>query len=359
MKYTILLEARIKPVHPEVLRREICKILKNNHYDIEEIYVERVDIKDNPWNICELTVPCDKMIPYIYIDNAKEGRRLMSDEKTKSELIKMGKKLGWEPRDSEYGLSFAANYAPKVEIDRNKPLYHVTNEDNAKKILKNGIKPKSMAKYATPRVYVFRDLNDAKEYVKNSCDRTLQGASSFAEIGDYKPVKPFIYILEIDPSKFGANYYNDLEISYYNSAIWTYSHIPANAIKIHSRHFIALPIFIEGISKKDQSKVFKRAFSKLRYKDDGGRKFEKNEYKGYIINRFYLIDPWIRGGQVSKHEQKLIIDKISRIVEKIKDKFSVIIITSDHNIISAYNIINNYIKYLKGSVIWDPSLKSF
>ena len=134
MKHIILLEARIKPVNPEILRKKIYEILKNNNYDIEKISVERLDTNENIWHMSRLTIPFDKMVPYICISFVGgHGAKLRSDEKTKSKLIEMGKKLGWEPKEDEEDLCFAANYTPKVKIDRNKPLYHVTNEDNAKK----------------------------------------------------------------------------------------------------------------------------------------------------------------------------------------------------------------------------------
>lgn len=115
----------------------------------------------------------------------------------------------------------------KYQGDSEKPvvdtkLYHVTTQEKANKILKNGLHPRTQSdRFTYPdRVYLFTRYDEKlfREYIKRSKKKSIVGK---------------IAILEIDNSDFKAKCYWDPKYGYDidSKAVFTYSNIGPDKIK--------------------------------------------------------------------------------------------------------------------------------
>jgi hypothetical protein len=202
-------EARIPPVSCEVLKSFIEKLFHQymdlSISDREHLYLYFE--KNNETGI----VFCFQGINQVSISTRRKIKEFLIV------LSSLVKRYGWFIND-DLNYWFAIRLFPNyTELVTNIPklLYHATDPDNVDTIIKRGLIPKEGSQWHSyhypPRVFFFQLRKD-------------------------RSLPPFVIksqvILQIDTTVLGRNvkFYCDTNVSW--DSVWTYSHIPPEAISI-------------------------------------------------------------------------------------------------------------------------------
>lgn len=150
---------------------------------------------------------------------------------SRDDLVREAKKRGYllYTANSRTGIcTFMPLYTEKANVDH--PVYRIIPKKYVPQVEKQGLKPRGgyssdvlaqQSHELPPRVYFFLDYDFAEQEVE--------------EIAYVRDRDPADYVmLEVDPSKVGrgVNFYVDNEYNLPSPAVWTYSHIPPQAIKV-------------------------------------------------------------------------------------------------------------------------------
>jgi len=204
------------------------------------------------------------------VNNFYEYEDKSEDEviaKIKNLVTTISPKYGWTLntiKDTKQRIYIAIepNYGKREKIKKQK-LYHLCKLENVESILRKGLIPKDPVSKSTnekgrkypPRVYVTTTLKLANQLEDAFCSEDLADAMAFGD----KIYRSYI-VLEIDPDKLlpGTKFYVDQEIvppefgSNEQEAYWTYSRIPADAIKVESSETDEWNAWVSGRDKDEK-----------------------------------------------------------------------------------------------------------
>lgn len=154
-------------------------------------------------------------------------------------------KRGWILAGYRNSLSFSPQHFGfdfSLFPDRQDPmkempfyLYHVTDTKNVESIRREGLKPRQMMsknRNYPGRVYLFSDTSLMRDMIQMSID----AHDAIARIGSsfYKPLTktPDISIIKVNTNKLrrGTKFFIDPEFDGNPGAVYTYTHIPPEAI---------------------------------------------------------------------------------------------------------------------------------
>lgn len=130
-------------------------------------------------------------------------------------------------------ITFEKNYSKQVPGGTY--VYRLSDANHMSKILKEGLKPASKRTDFTypDRVYVFRTFQDLKDGLEFNRQAWKEGVRTLSRTRD-------VVVLKIDTAKLrpGTKFMvdRDWRVGRPNAALWTYSHIPPEAISVHSKH---------------------------------------------------------------------------------------------------------------------------
>lgn len=229
MEYVKVVARKIQPDTEnlvKVLKELHLKLLRTKtglkRYNLELGYkMWKPDTKFSEWmNLYKPRVRESKGIVEFAV-NASLWEYLAFD--IKSMVKKYGYYTANEKIDVSYKVyTFYPNYGKRVQVGAK--VYHWTLSENVGAILRKGLTPRADKKLEDypPRVYLVKTIADA--------EKLKPAFLSFGQdVEDaYRGAYNDLSLLEIDVSKFKANYYDDVN----SNGVWTYSWIPPQAIKV-------------------------------------------------------------------------------------------------------------------------------
>lgn len=208
------------------------RIEENNNYYIE-IKIRKPILKYTYTNLHHI------FFKWLLSSDYKEEN--IDNEKVINLLNKKFNKIGYFVKFFKFGNNIDGLTIIKIILEPNigekqivpKFLYHLSKTENEKFILSKGLKPKEgLRKYTKypSRVYLFNSLLSKDDIISFSI-------SLFEPKNDIN-----VTLFKVDTQLLNKNikFYIDKDIENSNIGVWTYSHIPENAISVYKRYNIKI-----------------------------------------------------------------------------------------------------------------------